>query len=128
MAQLRQRSATESLLAIVLGLEAALVIFATLAVFGLRVLPPPVTFAAGGGLILVLALSSWLQRYRWGPWLGWLMQAVIIASGAIVTLMFIIGGGFAAIYAYCFFRGRAIDRAKAEMMAASPEKPGARKQ
>jgi Protein of unknown function (DUF4233) len=114
---MRERTATEALLSIVLGLEAVLIFFTTLVVFGLRAVEPVVAFSAGGALIVVLAVASRLQRYRWGQWLGWLLQGAIVASGVVLALMFVIGAGFAALFAYCFFRGRSLDRAKTAMIA-----------
>ncbi|MCU1546988.1 MAG: hypothetical protein JWP30_2088, partial [Homoserinimonas sp.] len=48
----RERSVTEILLSIVLVLEALLVFFVMLAVFGLDLLPVGVTFGVGLGLML----------------------------------------------------------------------------
>jgi Protein of unknown function (DUF4233) len=120
----REHSATESLLSIVLGLEAVLLFFATLVVFGLRSVEPAIALSIGGALILLLAVTSRLQKYWWGPWLGWLLQAVLVATGLVIALMFVIGAGFAALYAYCFFRGRALDRARTAMIAEHQEISG----
>ncbi len=110
----RERSTTESLLSIVLMLEAFLVFFAALAAFGLDVLPP--VTALGGGLVLIvlLALDGRLVRYDWGVGLGWVLQFAIIATGLLLPLMFVIGAGFLALWIFCFAKGRSIDRAKRE--------------
>lgn len=105
----RMRTATESLLSIVLGLEAALLFFVTVTAFGLKVVPAAVAFGGGGALFAIFLLAAWLMRFRWGVWLGWLLQVVLIAIGFLMPLMFFIGAGFAAIWVYCFVTARRLD-------------------
>lgn len=105
----RVRTATESLLSIVLGLEAALLFFVTVTVFGLRILPAGVAFGAGAALFVVFVVAAWAVRYRWGVWFGWLLQAVLVAMGLLTPLMFVIGAGFAAMWIFCFITARRLD-------------------
>jgi hypothetical protein len=105
----RTRSTTESLLSIVLGLEAVLMFFVTLTAFGLKAVPPVTAFAGGGGLLVALVLVAGLLRFRWGVWLGWLLQAVLVATGILLPVMYFIAAGFVAIWVYCFVKGRQID-------------------
>ena len=105
----RQRSTSESLLSIVLGLEAVLMFFVTLTAFGLKALPPVAAFVGGEALLLLLVLTAGLLRYRWGVWLGWLLQAVLLATGVLLPVMYFIAAGFVAIWVYCFVKGRQID-------------------
>lgn len=121
----RRRSTTESLLSIVLILEAAMLFFATLTIFGLKALEPVPAFVGGGLLILVTAITSGLVRWRWGVWLGWVIQAVIVATGFLIPIMFVVGGGFAVLWVWCFLRARDIDRQRAayeSQLAASTSK------
>ena len=111
----RQRSTTESLLSIVLGLEAVLMFFVTLTAFGLKAVPPVTAFVGGGVLLLLLVLTAGLLRFRWGVWLGWVLQAVLIATGILLTIMFFIGAGFVGIWIYCFIKGRDIDRQRTQL-------------
>lgn len=121
-ARRRQRSATESLLSIVLGLEAVLVFFVALAVFRFDKLPPVVAFGGGAAVIVVLLLAGRMLRYRWGIWFGWALQAGLIATGFLLPLMFFIGAGFAAIWVYCFITGLRLDRRNAALReGAAPE-------
>ena len=113
----RQRSTTESLLSIVLMLEAFLVFFASLAALGLDVLPPVTALGGGLALIVLLALDGRFVRYEWGVWLGWVLQFTLIALGVVLPLMYFIGAGFLALWIFCFIRGRGIDRAKKELTA-----------
>ncbi|WP_370566203.1 DUF4233 domain-containing protein [Cryobacterium sp. BB736] len=106
----RRRSATESLVSIALGLEATLVFFVTMAVFGLREVSPGVAFGGGAVLFLLLIIAAAYARFPWAIWLGWAMQAVLIALGLVLPVMYAIGAGFAAIFIYCFLTGRRLDR------------------
>ncbi len=105
-----KRTATESLLSIVLGLEAALMFFVTVTAFGLKAVEPGLAFGGGAALFALFILAAWLVRYRYGVWLGWLLQAVLIATGIVMTLMYFIGGGFAVLWVYCFITARRLDR------------------
>ena len=106
----RSRSATESLLSIVLLLEAILVFFVTLAAFGLRVVPAGFAFGGGAVLFIVLLLVGRIVRYPSGLALGWLMQAMLILLGLVLSLMYFIGAIFLGIWIYCFIVGRRLDR------------------
>jgi hypothetical protein len=110
----RSRSATESLLSIVLVLEAVLVFFVVLVVFGLKILPPAVAFGAGAALLVILLLDSLLVRWPVGVWIGWVLQAVLVAAGILLPLMYFIGAIFLAIWIYCFITGRRLDRRNAQ--------------
>jgi len=108
----RVRSTTETLLSIVLILEAMLMFFVTLTAFGLKALPPVTAFVGGGVLILALVVAAGLLRFSWGVWLGWALQVVLVATGFLLPVMFFIAAGFVALWVYCFVKGRQIDRAR----------------
>ena len=119
----RQRSATESLLSIVLVLESLLIFFLTLVVFSLGVLEPLPAFAGGAVFFVVLLLASRLVRYRFGVWFGFALQALLILTGIAVPLMYVIGAGFAALWIYCFVTGDRLDRRNARPTTTEPEEP-----
>jgi hypothetical protein len=108
----------------VLVLEAVVLFFASLTMFGLKVFEPAfpawVALPAGGVLILVFLATTAVLRYRWGIAIGWVLQAGLIALGILTPFMYVVGGGFALLWIYCFTRGRRIDRAR---VTASPEDP-----
>jgi hypothetical protein len=116
----RERTATESLLSIVLVLEAFVVFFVALTVFGLGQVPGPVALGGGAALILILVLDARLVRSPVGVWIGWALQVVLILLGLVNPVMWFVGAGFAALWTYCCIRGRQLDRAKAEYLAAHP--------
>jgi hypothetical protein len=109
----RQRSLTESLLSIVLGLEAILVFFIALTVFGLHALPPVETFVGGAILAVILGLATRVVRYPWGVWVGWVLQVVLLATGILLPALSIAAAFFVAMWIFCFVRARQIDRANA---------------
>lgn len=106
----RERGVRESLLSIVLGMEAVVMFFATLVFFGLHVFPPVQAFVVGGSALVVLILLAGLQRWAWAVWLGAAAQAGLIALGVFTPAMYVVGGLFAAVWLYCFVRSRQIER------------------
>lgn len=114
----RERSVTESLLSIVLVLEALLVFFAMLVAFGLREVEPALAFGGGGVLIVLLVLAGGVLRHSWGLAFGWVLQAALVAIGIVLPLMYVIGAAFLALWIFCFVRGRQIDTQKAAFLAA----------
>jgi hypothetical protein len=107
----RQRSLTESLLTIVLGLEAVLVFFVALTVYGLHALPPLAAFGGGAVAVILLALTTLIVRYPWGVWVGWVLQAALLATGIVLPALYVAAGFFVAMWIFCFVRARQIDRA-----------------
>ena len=105
----RQRSLTESLLSIVLGLEAILVFFIALTVFGLHALPPLQAFVGGAVLAVLLLIGAWLVRYAWGVWYGWVLQAALVATGILLPALYIAAALFLALWIFCFVRARQLE-------------------
>ncbi len=125
----RERSLTETLLQIVLVLEACLVFFATLVMFGLDKFSPDwMAFVYGGILFLIVVMLAGLQRHTWAVWAGAVVQVVIILTGFLEPMLFALGAGFAALWVYCFTKGRQIDAQKAawlaQQQAANPSTEG----
>jgi Protein of unknown function (DUF4233) len=117
------RSAQRSLGSIVLGFELVVVFLGALVIFGLKALPA--AFALGGGAVLVALtiVTIPLLRYRWGFVLGWVLQAIVIAAGFLVPMMFIVGAIFAALWAYCMVTGARLDRANAARRLSEDDNP-----
>src|SRR5690554_4974159 len=115
-----RRSATESLLSIVLVLDALLVFFVMMTAFGLDLLPPAIVFGGGVALIVVLVLVGRLVKHPWGVWIGHALQLVLIALGFILPAMFFIGALFTALWVFCFIAGRRLDRRNAAILDPSP--------
>ncbi|MDQ6752046.1 MAG: DUF4233 domain-containing protein, partial [Actinomycetota bacterium] len=98
----KRRSIRVMFASTVLGLEAFVAFFATLVVFGLRSreFPQPVILIAGIVLSAVLIAACAFQTRKWGPALGWVLQLVLIATGFLEPMMFVIGVLFALAWWY----------------------------
>ena len=112
-APVRIRGASESLLSIVLVLEAIVVVFVMTTVFGLRLVPGGVAFLGGTVLFLALILVARVVRTPVGRLFGWALQVILVLLGLVISLMYVIGALFFALWIYCFFVGRRLDRRNA---------------
>ncbi len=116
-----RRALTPTLLAIVLGLEGAVVFFAALTAFGLKRLDAAPAFIGGAVLMVVYFVAAGLvRRGAWAQWLGWALQAVLLATGIVLLPMLAVGAIFVALWIWSWVRGRSIDRATASG-AAEPQ-------
>ena len=113
------RSVKRSLATILLGFETIVVFLGAVVTLGLVSVatePGPVSplVVVIGGVALCLAMVAViaLLRFRWAYPVGWLLQAVIIATGFITPAMFFVGALFAAMWAYCMITGSRIDHQK----------------
>jgi hypothetical protein len=59
------------------------------------------------------------MRTKVGLPLGWLCQALTIASGVVVGAMFIVGAIFLGLWVLCLVQGAKIERMMAEREAAA---------
>ncbi|WP_158270246.1 DUF4233 domain-containing protein [Mycetocola zhujimingii] len=103
----------QSLASIVLGFELIVMFLAALVAFGLKVLPAPVALGGGAAICVAILVALAGLRYRWGIIAGWVLQGVIVATGILVPIMFIIGALFAGMWVYSMVAGGRIDREKA---------------
>jgi hypothetical protein len=106
----RTRSLRESLLSIVLGMEAAVIFFAALVVFGLHSLAPLPALLGGGIALVVLVALAGLQRWTWAVYAGAVAQVGLVLLGILTPAMYVIGALFAGLWIYCFIRSRQIER------------------
>lgn len=129
----KRRSTKIMFASTVLLLEAFVVFFATLAVFGLRrnEVSPVLILSVGIALSIVLVVACAVLSKPWGVGLGWILQLVLILSGFVEPMMFLVGGLFALAWWYGIRTGIRIDREaaqrareQAEWDAAHPDGPG----
>ena len=96
------------LLATVLGLESLVVFFGALVSRGLSDegadLFVPMTVLA-----VACAVAAGLMRRPFGLALGWVLQALILVSGAFVPAMLVIGLVFVGLWVLCLVQGNRID-------------------
>jgi len=115
----RARSAQQSLGQIVLGFEFVVVFLGALVAFGLKAVPPAIALGGGGALVVIMLATVGLLRYRWGFALGWALQVIVIASGFLVGMMFIVGAIFTGMWAYAMIAGERLDRTNAALAASA---------
>lgn len=108
----RERGVTETLLSIVLALEAVMLFFGMLAANGLTDIPTVVVVGGGAAAIGLFIVVAMLQRYPWGVVLGGVLQVALIATGLLVTAMYIVGVVFATFWIWCLVRARRIERSR----------------
>jgi len=113
------RSVKRSLATILLGFETIVVFLGAVVTLGLVSVAtePGVVSPLSviiGGVLLCLAMVALiaLLRFRWSYYVGWLLQAAIIATGFITPAMFFVGALFAAMWTYCMIVGSRIDHQK----------------
>lgn len=116
-----RRPARQQFGAVVLQLEAFLVLFATLVAFGLRVADPVAVWTVGGALAVVLLLLSGLLRSPGGYLAGSVVQVLVVASGVLVPMMYALGGIFVVLWVVALRLGSRIDRERAEFDATNPD-------
>lgn len=121
----RERGATESLLQITFLLEVFVVFFASLVTFGLKVVPWYAVALGALALVLLLAVAAAGARFAWGVALGFVAQAALVATGILVSLMYVVGAVFLGIFLFCLFKGRQLDRNKAAWFAAQSKENNA---
>ncbi|MHA7278581.1 DUF4233 domain-containing protein [Arthrobacter sp. MDT2-2] len=113
----KKRRSTKILFAsTVLLLEAFVVFFATLTVFGLRrdEISPVLILTSGIILSVVLVLTCAVLTKKWGIGFGWILQLVIIAGGFLEPTMFVVGAAFALTWLYGIRQGIRVNRENAE--------------
>ncbi|MDN3358180.1 DUF4233 domain-containing protein [Actinomadura sp. DC4] len=67
----------------------------------------------GGALAVLGVIIAGLLRYRWAYIAGSVLQILVIATGFMVTAMFILGIIFAALWATAIWLGRRVEGAPA---------------
>jgi hypothetical protein len=119
----KRRSIKVTFASTVLSLEAFVVFFGTLVAFGLldQSIPRPLVLGLGVLLSLVLVLCCALLGKPLGYRIGWVLQLVIIATGFVVPMMFLVGVLFALTWWYGVVTGARIDRENKERDAAQAE-------
>lgn len=112
----KRRSTKVMFASTVLLLEAFVVFFATLAVFGLRrgEFPPVLILGIGIALSLVMVFACAVLSKPWGVGLGWILQIVLILTGIVEPMMFLVGALFGLAWWYGIRTGIRIDSESAK--------------
>ncbi len=99
----------------VLGIEAVVVLLATsLATSDGSVANTTVAWIAGLLLILLLVLAIGTLRRPWGLTVGWILQALVLASAIVVGwTMLVVGGIFVILWWLAIHNGSRVDALRA---------------
>jgi hypothetical protein len=126
-----RKSALTQFTAMTLQLEAFVVAFAAVALYGLRdsfyeqgpVTPssPTAIWVAGGVLFVVLLVLSRLTSRPVGLAGGTIVQVPVIATGLALPMMYLIAAVFVAMWIASLRIGARVDRERREYDAAHPE-------
>ena len=106
----REKSATESLLQIALGIEMAIVFFGALALNGLGLYPGSTVAIGAAVALIVLGVLYRLVAYSWGVWVGHAVQIALLGSflwDEVMGLSALVGVGF---WVFGAIRGPMLDR------------------
>ncbi len=112
----RARSIRATFTSTVLVMEALVLVFFGLAMFGVNRGTPLAPWALGISLALavVAVLDCALVRRPVGIWIGWAIQLVLVASAFIEYTMALVGIGFGLAWWYAVTKGGQIDRDNVE--------------
>jgi hypothetical protein len=95
---------------VVLGVEAIIVMLATLvAANGGGVSNPAAAYVVGLLLMVVMLLAIGTLRRPWGVWVGWILQVAMLGFGFVVPVMWVIGVMFAVLWFLAVRNGRRVD-------------------
>ncbi|GAB3527531.1 DUF4233 domain-containing protein [Arthrobacter monumenti] len=119
----KRRSIKVMFASTVLSLEAFVVFFATLVAFGIgaRGIPQPVLLITGIVLSAVLVAACAFLTKRFGYPAGWVLQVLIIATGFVVPMMFLVGALFTLTWWYGVKTGARLDRENVQRDAEQAE-------
>lgn len=115
MARSSDRSTKRALASMLMVFEAAVMFFATLVGFGLKVAGENgalLVWAVGGGLAAVLILTPAILGKPYSYWFGSLVQLAVLLTGIWVPLMWLVGAIFICLWAWALVAGSTIDAAR----------------
>ncbi len=112
------RSPKRGMCAAVLSLEAITLGLTTPVMIVIAGVPTGVALAVGLGLALACILLAGALRRPWAYGAGWAVQVAAVGLGFVVTIMFVLGLVFAALWAGAVLLGTKIERERAAAYAA----------
>lgn len=118
------KSARRQFAAAILVLEAFVVFFAALVMYGLDLATVAVIVGAGTSMVLLCVVAAGLLRRPLGYVLGWIVQVLLVVLGLFVPMMLILGLVFLTIWMASMRLGGQIDVERAERAAAAEEPAG----
>ena len=113
-----ERSPRRGMCAAVLSLEAIALGLTTPVMITISDVAAGTAVAVGLGLAVVCLLLAGMLRAPWAYAAGYAVQVAAIGLGFVISMMFLLGGIFAALWWAADHLGRKIEREKADAWAA----------
>lgn len=113
-----ERSPRRGMCAAVLSLEAITLGLTTPVMIAVADVPSRTALGVGLGLAVVCLLLAGMLRKEWAYLLGYGVQVAAVALGFVVSIMFVLGAIFAALWVTADQLGRKIERERAAAWAA----------
>lgn len=111
-------NARRSLCATMLVLEAIVLGLTTPVLIQVSGVSGGTASAVGLGLAAACLVTAGTLRFEAAYVVGWAIQVAAIALGFVITMMFVLGVVFAALWAGAYFVGRRIEQERAAAYAA----------
>lgn len=92
----------------VLTMEALIVFFASLVAMQLSSVGTTTSLVVGGVISVACLVVVGLLRFPWAYTVGSVLQVIVLATGFIVPMMFVLGAIFGAIWAFALIWGRKV--------------------
>jgi hypothetical protein len=108
------RSAQRSMCATMLALQAVVLGLTTPVMISVAAVPVSTALLVGLGLTIACVVVAGMLRRPWAFAVGWGIQVASLALGVVITMMFVLGAIFTALWAGAYFLGAKIDRERAE--------------
>jgi hypothetical protein len=108
------RSAQRSMCATMLALQAVVLGLTTPVMISVAAVPVSTALLVGLGLSIACVVVAGMLRRPWAFAVGWGIQVASLALGVVITMMFVLGAIFTALWAGAYFLGAKIDRERAE--------------
>ncbi|WP_310525899.1 DUF4233 domain-containing protein [Nocardioides sp.] len=113
-----ERSPRRGMCAAVLCLEAITIGLTVPVMITIAEVPVGTALVVGLGLAVVCLLLAGMLRAPWAYTAGYAIQVAAIGLGLVISMMFLLGAVFAALWATADHLGRKIEREKAAAWAA----------
>ena len=114
----RERSPRRGMCAAVLSLEAITLGLTTPVMISVAGVATGTALAVGLGLTVACIVVAGMLRSQWAYAAGYAIQVAAIALGAVIPMMFFLGGLFGVLWLTADRLGRKIEREKAAAWAA----------